>query len=294
MTDRLLGVAEIATMLGLSRQRVNQLVQSDDFPAPEAELSAGRIWARPAVEAWVAAHPVRATEAGGQAIFGRFSPEARTVVVRAQEEARTLRHGFIGTEHVLLALLSAAPGIRQRLATLGVERTPVTTAVTEQSPSGDTAPAGHIPFTPLAKLLLEASATAAGDRVPIEPRHIALALVSVADGLAAELLRQASGLDQDGLVDAVSRLLADPELDVPLSPAPVDDALLRCSFCGKDQTAVRKLIAGPDVYICNECVDLCDRILADEAGTDRSRLTDRLDALAAELDQLRRDIAGSA
>src|SRR5687767_1856919 len=48
------GVAEIAAMLGLSRQRVNQLIQSPDFPAPEAELSAGRIWSREAVETWVA------------------------------------------------------------------------------------------------------------------------------------------------------------------------------------------------------------------------------------------------
>lgn len=39
---------------------------------------------------------------------------------------------------------------------------------------------------------------------------------------------------------------------------------LCCSFCNKDKDAVTKLIAGPGVYICNECVDLCDRILAEE------------------------------
>lgn len=39
-----------------------------------------------------------------------------------------------------------------------------------------------------------------------------------------------------------------------------------CSFCGKPQTMVRKLIAGPEVYICNECVELCVDILADGAG----------------------------
>jgi ATP-dependent protease Clp ATPase subunit len=37
-----------------------------------------------------------------------------------------------------------------------------------------------------------------------------------------------------------------------------------CSFCGKQQDAIAKLIAGPGVYICNECVDLCNHILADE------------------------------
>lgn len=40
----------------------------------------------------------------------------------------------------------------------------------------------------------------------------------------------------------------------------------RCSFCGKSRDAVAKLISGPGVYICDECVDLCNRILADEAA----------------------------
>jgi ATP-dependent Clp protease ATP-binding subunit ClpX len=39
---------------------------------------------------------------------------------------------------------------------------------------------------------------------------------------------------------------------------------LRCSFCGKHQRKVNKLIAGPGVYICNECVDLCVEIIARE------------------------------
>ena len=39
---------------------------------------------------------------------------------------------------------------------------------------------------------------------------------------------------------------------------------LLCSFCGKSQRQVKKLIAGPGVYICNECVDLCVEIIAKE------------------------------
>lgn len=39
---------------------------------------------------------------------------------------------------------------------------------------------------------------------------------------------------------------------------------LYCSFCGKSQKEVRKLIAGPTVYICNECIELCNEIIADE------------------------------
>jgi len=42
---------------------------------------------------------------------------------------------------------------------------------------------------------------------------------------------------------------------------------LKCSFCGKNQRQVRKLIAGPNVYICDECIDLCNDIVADEVAT---------------------------
>jgi ATP-dependent Clp protease ATP-binding subunit ClpX len=41
-------------------------------------------------------------------------------------------------------------------------------------------------------------------------------------------------------------------------------AALTCSFCGKHQRQVNKLIAGPGVYICNDCVDLCVEIIAQE------------------------------
>ncbi len=43
-----------------------------------------------------------------------------------------------------------------------------------------------------------------------------------------------------------------------------DDSRLKCSFCGKSQDQVKKLIAGPEVYICDECVDLCNEILDEE------------------------------
>ncbi|MGH2758567.1 MAG: helix-turn-helix transcriptional regulator, partial [Actinomycetota bacterium] len=101
VTHHLLGTAEIAVMLGVSRQRVAQLIETyDDFPAPEAELSAGRIWARTAVETWIASHPEREPgrpEAGEEprrprffgrksfAMFERFTDRARISIVKAQE-----------------------------------------------------------------------------------------------------------------------------------------------------------------------------------------------------------------
>jgi len=47
-----------------------------------------------------------------------------------------------------------------------------------------------------------------------------------------------------------------------------DDANLSCSFCGKSQREVKKLIAGPTVYICDECIELCNDIIAEEYGNE--------------------------
>jgi ATP-dependent Clp protease ATP-binding subunit ClpX len=47
-----------------------------------------------------------------------------------------------------------------------------------------------------------------------------------------------------------------------------DEEALKCSFCGKGQEEVKKLIAGPTVYICNECIELCNEIIADELQMD--------------------------
>ena len=47
--------------------------------------------------------------------------------------------------------------------------------------------------------------------------------------------------------------------------------MLKCSFCGKSQNDVRKLIAGPTVYICDECIDLCNDIMAEEWEEEKSR-----------------------
>ena len=55
------------------------------------------------------------------------------------------------------------------------------------------------------------------------------------------------------------------------------EIMMRCSFCGKDQNSVKKLIAGPSVFICNECVDLCNDIIAGE--NERDTLADLQDTL---------------
>lgn len=67
-----------------------------------------------------------------------------------------------------------------------------------------------------------------------------------------------------------------------------DDKLLYCSFCGKSQHEVRKLIAGPSVYVCDECVELCNDIIRDELQDDSSSFGGELPKpkeIKAELDE---------
>jgi len=52
--------------------------------------------------------------------------------------------------------------------------------------------------------------------------------------------------------------------------------LLKCSFCGKSQKQVKKLIAGPGVYICDECIDLCNEIIEEELSETTEPTWDKL------------------
>jgi ATP-dependent Clp protease ATP-binding subunit ClpX len=53
--------------------------------------------------------------------------------------------------------------------------------------------------------------------------------------------------------------------------------LLKCTFCGKSQKQVRKLIAGPSVYICDECIELCNEIIEEELGNQARSQTESLE-----------------
>ena len=54
-----------------------------------------------------------------------------------------------------------------------------------------------------------------------------------------------------------------------MSPKKSDS--LHCSFCGKGQREVKKLIAGPNVYICDECIQLCNDIIAEEVEKEKAQ-----------------------
>ena len=63
-----------------------------------------------------------------------------------------------------------------------------------------------------------------------------------------------------------------------------DSNKLSCTFCGKGQEEVRKLIAGPSVYICDECVDLCNYIIEEEVKAEKPKKKTRAKAKKDEIE----------
>jgi ATP-dependent Clp protease ATP-binding subunit ClpA len=124
-------------------------------------------------------------------MFERFTDRARSVVVLAQEEARMLKHNYIGTEHILLGLIRDSEGTAARaLDSLGISLEAVRQQVKEIIGQGQQAPSGNIPFTPRAKKVLELSLREAlqlGHNY-IGTEHILLGLIHEGEGVAADVL----------------------------------------------------------------------------------------------------------
>ncbi len=124
-------------------------------------------------------------------MFERFTERARQVVVLAQDEARALRHNYIGTEHILLGLLREEEGFATRvLGSLGIYLEGVRAEVVRIVGEGDGAVAGQIPFTPRAKKTLELSLQEALSlhNNYIGTEHILLGLLRETESRAVEVL----------------------------------------------------------------------------------------------------------
>jgi ATP-dependent Clp protease ATP-binding subunit ClpC len=88
-------------------------------------------------------------------VFERLTGHARRVVVLAQEEARRLKHDYVGSEHLLLGLLAVRDGVAARaLASLGITLELTRERVVQRVGSGEQDSPNAIPFTPRAKKLL--------------------------------------------------------------------------------------------------------------------------------------------
>src|ERR1700758_1592065 len=156
--------------------------------------------------------PSRKATKGGWGLFERFTERARQVVVLAQDEARALKHNYIGTEHILLGLLREEEGLAARvLESLDITVEEVRAQVARIVGQGDEVTTGQIPFTPRAKKVLELAlreALSLGHNY-IGTEHILLGLVRENEGVAARILLDFDA-DAEKIRNEIIRMLSGP------------------------------------------------------------------------------------
>ena len=145
-------------------------------------------------------------------MFERFTERARQVVVLAQDEARALKHNYIGTEHILLGLLREEEGLAARvLDSLDITVEDVRANVARIVGQGEEVTTGQIPFTPRAKKVLELAlreALSLGHNY-IGTEHILLGLVRENEGVAARILLDFDA-DAEKIRNEIIRMLSGP------------------------------------------------------------------------------------
>ncbi|BAR07060.1 ATPase domain-containing protein [Scardovia inopinata] len=148
-------------------------------------------------------------------MFERFTDRARRVIVLAQEEARSLKHNYIGTEHLLLGLIREGEGVAAKaLASKGVELDATRQQVEEMIGKGSAAPTGHIPFTPHARQVLELSLREALQlgHSYIGTEHVLLGLIREGEGVGTQVLVK-MGVDVADLRTSVIDAIRDTSAD---------------------------------------------------------------------------------
>ena len=258
-------------------------------------------------------------------MFERFTDRARRVVVLAQEEARMLDHGYIGTEHLLLGLVHEGEGVAAKaLEAMGISLEAVREQVETIIGRGEHTESGHIPFTPRAKRVLELSLRESSQlgHSYIGTEHILLGLVREGDGVAAQVLVKL-GADLNRVRQQVIQQLhgrpgeSRARIARGERPGEVEDVLARIDSLDGRLTAIERWVGmGPDVPELDQdlarlrrekeaAIDAQDfetaaalrdkekRLLAGQASRDKSEaagtssLAEDIARLSAELDRLR-------
>jgi ATP-dependent Clp protease ATP-binding subunit ClpC len=157
-------------------------------------------------------------------VFERFTERARQVVVLAQDEARALKHNYIGTEHLLLGLLREEEGLAARvLESFDITVEEVREQVKRLVGQGEQEiVTGQIPFTPRAKKVLELAlreALSLGHNF-IGTEHVLLGVVRENQGVAARILLDFDA-DAEKIRTEIIRMLPGPAGPGPTHGAPV-------------------------------------------------------------------------
>ena len=226
--------------------------------------------------------------------FQRFSPGAREVVVGSQEEARSLHHGYVGTEHLLLGLLRQGDGVAARaLRAAGVSAEAARREVLDIIGRGQQVPRGHIPFTPRAKKVLQLSLREARqlDHMYIGTEHLLLGLLREGQGVAGQVLSRL-GADEGTIREHLAELSGQPEAPgEPVVPPGIRDYDLRIAQARQDKDAA--LDAGDAAQAATargtekQLIAERERLIADwSAGTDVAALGREIDRLRDEVRRL--------
>ena len=212
-------------------------------------------------------------------MFEMFTEQSRQAVVLAQEEARALNHGYIGTEHVLLGLLRQEEGLAVRaLRSLDITADRVRAQVVRIVGQGEDVPGRQVPFTPHTKRVLELAlreALAFGHNY-VGTEHILIGLVREHGGMAARILLDFDA-DAEKVRNRIAGMLSGRGERGPGARADSGDLpdVKRLSDDELDEATDRAV----------------DQLVGEERGFfSRCRaLHDRIDILRAERDRRRRD-----
>jgi hypothetical protein len=232
-------------------------------------------------------------------MYERFTDRARRVVVLAEEQARTLNHGYVGTEHILLGLIREGDGVAARaLESLGISLQTVRQQVEEIIGRGQV-PSEGIPFTPRAEKVLELSLREAmqlGHNY-VGTEHILLSLIREGNGVAAQVLVNL-GADLNTVRQQVIWLISGqqprPGRRPPREGAPVTDVQARLDAAeGRLAALEQRVGTGPDTTDLDEQIERvrCERHAAadaqeyEQAAALRDREKELLASKAARQDQ---------
>jgi len=188
--------SQIGEQLGVSKQAAQQAFVS---PTPRR----GRFGRRPAVRR-----------------HGRWSDDAKAVIIGAQEESGALGHDHVGTEHLLLALTRGTGPAATALRQLGVDHTAVRAHLDELIGRGTVGKSGRRPFGPRTKKVLELAVRESIhlQHPELRAEHVLLAIVREGEGMAAQILVQKVGVDLAQVRQTVLHLLRDGGPRTPDAP----------------------------------------------------------------------------
>lgn len=163
-------------------------------------------------------------------LFERFTERARRVIAKAKESSKELKHGYMGTEHILLGILREDGQSKELLAKYGVTEDRALEFVKKYIGVGDREYSmGDVPITPRSKRLLEASlleAKSLGNNY-VTPEHMLLALLKDSEGVGFTILARLFKGNVKTLIELVSDDITKNGSQQPIAPEKVEKKSLR-------------------------------------------------------------------